>query len=708
MSPCYIDNILFDGMSTSDLRERLRKLAERTAIELQASQKKREQGDQSVQSDGDKENSVLTAPTNTNTRMTRTAPTKLLKNTNMVKTPSIPELDSSQKSNASNFNAVPAVSCTYIVNNAKIRTSADTPMESIIATSKSPDQIEKIVDPVIRSNRSIIKSAEKDKKKRTVSAHVEQSTGPNGDGVTMALPALRRSESASSSRSSRYIYVNNYPYVVIDLLGKGGSSKVYQVLDERQKKLYAVKCVDLSEANYSCRNAYLNEIKLLLSLKDTGCVVEMSDYELHGDFLYVVMEKGDTDLATFLKTRRNQIDDIFIRFYWSEMLKCVHTIHEKGIVHSDLKPANFLLVGGNLKLIDFGIASAIPTNKTSVIKDTQMGTLSYMPPEAIAGSNVSAHNGKEMYKVRKKCDVWALGCILYNMVYGHTPYQMWTNPVQKMHAILNKPIVFEKIEDVDLMDVLKRCLTRDPDQRATVEELQKHPYLTRKARKCVDESVLPQDDNDLMKVAEDLRNCTPRTSARKLRDLMQGQGSNRMSSNVGTVSKGQPDEVAVGIICNYMLQQNRPYSAVDVWNNLRQEYSKASKIGKCGEEELQILNESIIAKNNRLSELNNEIKIVKNELKEYESALSIEEMIALQTTLEAQIKKMEERISGMATFAKNEVIDEKKKSELVAKLEYYQRQYKERKRIADRIVDAEDMGFEIDCLLASVNSEMKI
>lgn len=58
--------------------------------------------------------------------------------------------------------------------------------------------------------------------------------------------------------------------------------KVYQVLDERQKKLYAVKCVDLSEADDSCRNAYLNEIKLLLSLKDTGCVVEMFD-------LYVIL-----------------------------------------------------------------------------------------------------------------------------------------------------------------------------------------------------------------------------------------------------------------------------------------------------------------------------------------------------------------------------------------------------------------------------------
>lgn len=53
--------------------------------------------------------------------------------------------------------------------------------------------------------------------------------------------------------------------------------QVYQVLDDKNKKLVAVKCVDLSEADNPTRTAYINEIKLLHSLKDTGCVVEMFD-----------------------------------------------------------------------------------------------------------------------------------------------------------------------------------------------------------------------------------------------------------------------------------------------------------------------------------------------------------------------------------------------------------------------------------------------
>jgi serine/threonine-protein kinase TTK/MPS1 len=81
------------------------------------------------------------------------------------------------------------------------------------------------------------------------------------------------------------------------------------------------------------------------------------------------------------------------------MLEAVHAIHQQKIVHSDLKPANFILVQGALKLIDFGIAKAIPNDTTNIQRDIQIGTLNYMSPEAIKDSQAGQHGGREMMKV---------------------------------------------------------------------------------------------------------------------------------------------------------------------------------------------------------------------------------------------------------------------------------------------------------------------
>lgn len=69
------------------------------------------------------------------------------------------------------------------------------------------------------------------------------------------------------------------------------------------------------------------------------------------------------------------------------MLEAVQAVHEENVVHTDLKPANFVLVKGRLKIIDFGIAKAIANDTVNIQRDQQIGTVNYMSPEAIQRMN---------------------------------------------------------------------------------------------------------------------------------------------------------------------------------------------------------------------------------------------------------------------------------------------------------------------------------
>ena len=88
---------------------------------------------------------------------------------------------------------------------------------------------------------------------------------------------------------------------------------------------------------------------------------ELSQENSH---LILVMECGSIDLAGFLRKNRTKITEGELQVFWRQMLEAVHVIHEARIIHSDLKPANFLLVEGRLKLIDFGIANALQVSGT--------------------------------------------------------------------------------------------------------------------------------------------------------------------------------------------------------------------------------------------------------------------------------------------------------------------------------------------------------
>lgn len=126
---------------------------------------------------------------------------------------------------------------------------------------------------------------------------------------------------------------------------------------------------------------------------------------------------GETDLNNLLIEHMGKaISMNFIRYIWEQvrllqlrllrelnqlrpqMLEAVQVIHDENVVHTDLKPANFVLVKGRLKLIDFGISKAIANDTTNIGRDQQIGTANYMPPEALIDSGLG-RDGKRLMKV---------------------------------------------------------------------------------------------------------------------------------------------------------------------------------------------------------------------------------------------------------------------------------------------------------------------
>jgi serine/threonine-protein kinase TTK/MPS1 len=254
----------------------------------------------------------------------------------------------------------------------------------------------------------------------------------------------------------------------------------------------ALKRIRLDGRENETIAGFIDEIKLLKTLRGRDNIIQLIDAEvcMNERLIFMVLEFGEIDLAHMLAKREKQrqgavgaVDDNFLRLYFEQMVEAVNTIHEERIVHSDLKPANFLFVEGALKLIDFGIARAIQTEQapdhTNIVRDHQVGTVNYMSPEAILNGQASALGGP--MKVGRSSDIWSLGCILYQMVYGHTPFSKITGMIQKLHAITDPRHVIAfpplPVDNPALIDLMQACLERNPKKRISVKEILRHKFL---------------------------------------------------------------------------------------------------------------------------------------------------------------------------------------------------------------------------------------
>jgi serine/threonine-protein kinase TTK/MPS1 len=299
--------------------------------------------------------------------------------------------------------------------------------------------------------------------------------GAEGTMSDMSGPAADGGNAAANSKPPKTFCVNGNAYTRLRLLGRGGSSKVYEVRAPCGS-LRALKRVTTGGAHLE---ALANEVTLLRQLADCPHVIQVFDAEISAErgVLNIVMERGEMDLARFLQTHVDiTIGDI--QKLWRQMLEAVQVIHGERIVHSDLKPSNFLLVDGRLKIIDFGIARRIAAETTNISREQSVGTISYMAPEAIANGRV---------KLARSSDIWSLGIILYQIVYLRSPFAH-LEPMQRYFAISDPAVPVQYPAEHRLVghsdatkalviDTLQRCLQRDPLLRASIPELLEHDFL---------------------------------------------------------------------------------------------------------------------------------------------------------------------------------------------------------------------------------------
>ena len=248
------------------------------------------------------------------------------------------------------------------------------------------------------------------------------------------------------------------PFEIEDKLGVGGMGIVYLAtyLKTNQKVALKVLSPGLS-ANEKVLSRFEREMEILQKLNSKHIVKYFWGGIIKGQHLYAMEIMDAGSLEDWLKKKG--------RLSWEQTIDCARHIckglehaHNAGIVHRDLKPANlFLSHKGYLKIGDFGIARDTQATALTAAGST-VGTYAYMAPEQITGTSA----------ITRKTDLYALGCVMYELLTGRTPFQAETMVEMLQKHLTSEPerITTEAIDcPVWLEEVVMKLLEKDPDKR---------------------------------------------------------------------------------------------------------------------------------------------------------------------------------------------------------------------------------------------------
>ena len=292
--------------------------------------------------------------------------------------------------------------------------------------------------------------------KKTSSAGISQSTAGDNHGHKMTVE----------------------DFEILKVLVKGGFGKVMLVRkkDDPTNSVYAMKSLKkellLKRTNKDKEIAHIETERLVLQNVNSQFVVHLFYAFQTPHKLYMVMDyMAGGELFHWLKLQK-RFKESRCRLYIAELSLGLDALHQKNIIHRDLKTENILLdAGGHIRIADFGLAKGGITGYCEEGGTrTMCGTYEYMAPEIVDNKTYG-----------KAVDWWALGTLLFEFLYGLPPF--YDSNVQRMyHKILHNPLVFPKTSEKNQLDVsehaksiMRHLLDKNPSNRLCskngVEEL---------------------------------------------------------------------------------------------------------------------------------------------------------------------------------------------------------------------------------------------
>jgi serine/threonine-protein kinase len=256
-------------------------------------------------------------------------------------------------------------------------------------------------------------------------------------------------------------------YRIVELIGAGGMGEVYRAHDSVLDREVAIKVLPEKVARDTRRlQRFEREARAAARLAHPN-ILEIWDFGTDGDIVFAVMELLEGSNLRRLIPAQGMSRQRAVEI-GAAVAEGLAAAHAKGVVHRDLKPENiFVTSDGRVKILDFGLArivepaepgdpaqSATPTESVS---GSVVGTSGYMSPEQVRGESVDARS-----------DIFSLGCVLYEMVTGKSPFSRAT-PQDSMASILrDEPQRIAELQPEippDLDGLVARCLEKDPAAR---------------------------------------------------------------------------------------------------------------------------------------------------------------------------------------------------------------------------------------------------